>query len=561
MAQLKSTVVQGSLRVTDTTYTTNLNLASATASQFVKTDANKNLITGTIAAADIPTLSITDKTSGTLTVGRGGTGVASFTANSLIMSGSTTTAALTTRAVTNNTSATKITASTNIPTMNTLYYGLPIINNSHEYTSNTAIYAPTAGGTAGYVLIGAGTTSAPAWYAGLTLTGAAAASYVASFAGTTAATSKTTGAVQISGGLGVSGDIWSTKYNGLTLTAASTGFTIAGGTTSKTLTVNNTYTLGAACAYGVDDATGNGALSTGTGLTTERSVYYGLVTVNNASQTRATGIYAPISAGTANQILVSAGGTSAPTWKATANGAAYATSANGALTFGTLPIAQGGTGITSTNPHQILIGPSTGTTANTPTWRTLVAADLPTAATNALGIMQVGTGLGVSSGTVSVNYGTSANTALEGDTNLVTLNGLTKTAASIADFYAPISAGTNGQFLKSVGSGEPTWSALPTASTTVAGIVKLGASGGAATYEHTHAANAVIKSTDISWSNVATYTYSDSWITAGTAIVATDLQYKKPAAIIEWVVSAGKIVFTCSAACTISFSIMMLKQA
>lgn len=113
----------------------------------------------------------------------------------------------------------------------------------------------------------------------------------------------------------------------------------------------NKGAFGNAVTYGVDDATANGALGTGTGLTTERSVYYGLVTVNNASQTRATGIYAPTSAGTANQILVSAGGTSAPTWKATANGAAYATSANGALTFGTLPIAQGGTG-TATAPTQ-----------------------------------------------------------------------------------------------------------------------------------------------------------------------------------------------------------------
>lgn len=116
---------------------------------------------------------------------------------------------------------------------------------------------------------------------------------------------------------------------------------------SSNLTYCNKGAFGDAVTYGVDDATANGALGTGTGLTTERSVYYGLVTVNNASQTRATGIYAPTSAGTANQILVSSGGTSAPTWKATANGAAYATGANGALTFGTLPVAQGGTGGTS----------------------------------------------------------------------------------------------------------------------------------------------------------------------------------------------------------------------
>jgi len=46
---------------------------------------------------------------------------------------------------------------------------------------------------------------------------------------------------------------------------------------------------------------------------------------------------------TSNAILTG-NGTSAVVAKATANGAAYATSANGELTFGTLPVAQGGTG-------------------------------------------------------------------------------------------------------------------------------------------------------------------------------------------------------------------------
>lgn len=159
----------------------------------------------TIDATDVPNFSASKITSGTLGVARGGTGAESFTANSLIMSGSTTTAALTTRAITNNTSNTAITNSnTNIPTMNTIYYGL--------------------------------------------------------------------------------------------------------------------------------------------------------ATINNASQSRATGIYAPTSAGTANQLLVSAGGTSAPTWLATASGAAYATSANGALTFGALPIAQGGTGATTADNALINLG-------------------------------------------------------------------------------------------------------------------------------------------------------------------------------------------------------------
>ena len=59
-------------------------------------------------------------------------------------------------------------------------------------------------------------------------------------------------------------------YNGLTLTKATTGFTIAGGTTSRTLTVNNTYTLGAACAKAVDSSIS--AASTSTNLPTSQAV-------------------------------------------------------------------------------------------------------------------------------------------------------------------------------------------------------------------------------------------------------------------------------------------------
>lgn len=92
----------------------------------------------------------------------------------------------------------------------------------------STIYAPTAGGTAGYVLVGAGATATPAWHAGLTLAGTAAASYIASFSGTTASTSTTTGAVKIAGGLGVAGQV----------TAARVG--INGSDTSYTLYVNGT---------------------------------------------------------------------------------------------------------------------------------------------------------------------------------------------------------------------------------------------------------------------------------------------------------------------------------
>ena len=59
-------------------------------------------------------------------------------------------------------------------------------------------------------------------------------------------------------------------YNGLTLTAAETGFTISGGTTTKTLTINSDITLAAAAAKGVD--TSISTTSTSTNLPTSAAV-------------------------------------------------------------------------------------------------------------------------------------------------------------------------------------------------------------------------------------------------------------------------------------------------
>ena len=78
-----------------------------------------------LTASDIPELNASKITAGTLPVSRGGTGATSFTANSVIMSGSTTTAALTTRAITDNSSNADVTSSdTNLITGRTLYYQL-----------------------------------------------------------------------------------------------------------------------------------------------------------------------------------------------------------------------------------------------------------------------------------------------------------------------------------------------------------------------------------------------------------------------------------------------------
>ena len=113
------------------------------------------------------------------------------------------------------------------------------------------------------------------------------------------------------------GNVMATKFNNLTLTAATTGFTIAGGTTtSKTLTVSESYTLGAACAKTITDSSSASAISTGISLPTERDIYYGLPTINNShAYTSNTTIYAPTAGGTANtQALVGNGTTTAPKW-------------------------------------------------------------------------------------------------------------------------------------------------------------------------------------------------------------------------------------------------------
>lgn len=70
-------------------------------------------------------------------VARGGTGAASFTANCVVMSGSSTTAALTTRAVTNNTSATALAANTNYTTL--MARGMSLHNADTNPSVNGAI--------------------------------------------------------------------------------------------------------------------------------------------------------------------------------------------------------------------------------------------------------------------------------------------------------------------------------------------------------------------------------------------------------------------------------------
>lgn len=86
------------------------------------------------------------------------------------------------------------------------------------------------------------------------------------------------------------------------------------GTQALTNKTYNGYTLAAACAKAVTDSSSASAIGTGTSLPTERDIYYGLPTINDAhNYTSSTTLFAPITAGTNGQILQSSGSGS-PVW-------------------------------------------------------------------------------------------------------------------------------------------------------------------------------------------------------------------------------------------------------
>lgn len=152
-----------------------------------------------------------------------------------------------------------------------------------------------------------------------------------------------------------------TTSNGTTdydvrITANTTGLTISG-TTVGTFSGNLNGTASIATKLGTaNKGSGIKPIYLSAGAPAECSTYAGgtNVTLNNSNKGGNTAsFYAPTESGTANQILVSGGSSTAPSWKATANGAAYATSDNGELTFGTLPVAQGGTGKTAQTAQRL----------------------------------------------------------------------------------------------------------------------------------------------------------------------------------------------------------------
>lgn len=162
--------------------------------------------------------------------------------------------------VTDATAARAISTGTTLLTERAIYYGLPKINNSNGYTRNTTIYAPSDGGTAGLLLRAAGSTSTPTWYGGITTTGTAAASWKTTINGSASATSTSTGALAVVGGIGVN----AASYFG------------------NQISVNNLVIRATTAAT----ATNNGSIYTAGGIGVSKNSYFGAEISTNTLKIR-----------------------------------------------------------------------------------------------------------------------------------------------------------------------------------------------------------------------------------------------------------------------------------
>jgi len=205
------------------------------------------------------------------------------------------------------------------------------------------------------------------------------------------------------------GALSATTYNGLTLTAATTGFTVNGGsTTAKTLTVNESITLAA-------------------GNASKLAWYSSANTISGAR----------------NAYLIDESGTSVANKR---NELVLGNNTNkntNGSSFGRLALYSAGT----TGTYLISAESSNG-------WFT---ATLP-AATGVLAMIQSGTAKGSNTKPIKIaSTGLITECSTYAGGTAVTLNG-SSCEASTADFYAATSSGTAGQYLKSNGENTaPTW--------------------------------------------------------------------------------------------------------
>lgn len=206
-------------------------------------------------------------------------------------------------------------------------------------------------------------------------------------------------------------------YNGLTLTAAGTGFTVAGGATSKTLTVSNTITLA-----GTDAST----LNIGGGGTLGSAAFTASTEYAPAAGSSSIATVGTITAGTwtGGTIGISYGGTGA-TSKAAGFNALSPVTTLGDLVYGDGANSNTRLAGNTTTAKRFLTQTGTGSVSAAPGWNAIVDADVPSALTgktyNGLSLTANATGFSMAGGTTSKTLTVSNNLTLSG-TDGSTLN-------------------------------------------------------------------------------------------------------------------------------------------
>ncbi len=218
----------------------------------------------------------------------------------------------------------------------------------------------------------------------------------------------------------VDGDIPSAltgkTYNALSLTANATGFSLAGGTTSKTLTVSNTMTLA-----GTDSST----LNIGAGGTLGSAAFTASSAYAPAAGSGSITTVGTIGSGNwqGSAIGISYGGTGAASKTAGFNALSPA-STLGDLIYhdGTNNVRLAGS---TTTGKRFLTQTGTGTDSAAPGWNSIVDADIPAALTgksyNGLNLTANATGFSIAGGTTSKTLTISNSLTLAG-TDGSTLN-------------------------------------------------------------------------------------------------------------------------------------------
>lgn len=120
-----------------------------------------------ITQATDGSIQVERQTMGVLPIDNGGTGASSFNADQVILSSNPSAnepMTLISRAYSDSSSAEALDdTSTNFVTERDIYFGLPTINDSHSYTSDDGIFAPTTSGEQHQLLVSDDTGNAPVW--------------------------------------------------------------------------------------------------------------------------------------------------------------------------------------------------------------------------------------------------------------------------------------------------------------------------------------------------------------------------------------------------------------